>query len=200
VASDETRSPASAGPRLIVFAGLPGTGKTTLSREVARSIGAVLLRVDTIESAILRAGVPPSFETGLAAYVVAEQIASEALLRGQEVVVDAVNGVAPAREAWRALAMERGARRLVIELRCPDPAEHRRRVEARNDHPPLLPRPSWADVTAREYLPWAEPVLSLDSTRPFAECLQEALRYCGASPRIPPVPGVRGRGDRRSHK
>lgn len=36
---------------LIAFAGLPGVGKTTLSRALARRIGAAWLRIDTIEGA-----------------------------------------------------------------------------------------------------------------------------------------------------
>lgn len=34
---------------LYVFAGLPATGKTTLSRLLARELGAVHVRVDSIE-------------------------------------------------------------------------------------------------------------------------------------------------------
>lgn len=41
---------------LIVIGGLPGIGKTTLARLLAARLGAVHLRVDTIEQAIVRAG------------------------------------------------------------------------------------------------------------------------------------------------
>ena len=42
---------------LIVFSGLPGTGKTTIARELARQTRAVYLRIDVIEQAIRNAGV-----------------------------------------------------------------------------------------------------------------------------------------------
>ena len=41
---------------LIVFSGLPGVGKTGIARELARTIGAVHLRIDSIEQALRRAG------------------------------------------------------------------------------------------------------------------------------------------------
>ncbi|MFE5683837.1 AAA family ATPase [Streptomyces sp. NPDC056512] len=41
---------------LIVIGGLPGTGKSTLARLLAARIGAVHLRIDTIEQAIVRSG------------------------------------------------------------------------------------------------------------------------------------------------
>jgi predicted kinase len=37
---------------LIIFGGLPATGKTTIAKELARQIGATYLRIDTIEQAI----------------------------------------------------------------------------------------------------------------------------------------------------
>jgi hypothetical protein len=41
---------------LIVMAGLPATGKTTIARELARPLGAVHVRIDTIEHAIRQSG------------------------------------------------------------------------------------------------------------------------------------------------
>jgi predicted kinase len=74
---------------LVVFAGLPGSGKTTIAREVARRQGALYLRIDTIEQSI-RAGMPEG-EIGVAGYAVALALARENLSVGQVVVADAVN-------------------------------------------------------------------------------------------------------------
>ena len=37
---------------LIIFGGLPGSGKSTIARALALRLGAVYLRIDTIEQAI----------------------------------------------------------------------------------------------------------------------------------------------------
>jgi len=171
----------SAGlPRLVVFAGLPGVGKSALSREVARALGACWLRVDTIEASLLAAGLPRSFETGLAAYVAASDLAADRLALGGDVVVDAVNGVEEARRMWRELAARAPAALRFVEVSCSDPAEHRRRVESRGRPTPPLPAPTWPEVVAREYQPWSEPRLRVDGIRPVTENVARILRELSA--------------------
>ena len=56
------------------MAGLPGAGKSTIAEIVGARLGATVVSVDPIESAILRAGIDADQPTGLAAYLVAEEI------------------------------------------------------------------------------------------------------------------------------
>ncbi|CAN5406259.1 hypothetical protein BH24ACT9_BH24ACT9_06870 [soil metagenome] len=87
---------------LIVFGGLPGTGKTTLARKVARSLRASYVRLDAIESGLIDAGlVPDQAGVGAAGYLVANRVAESCLRAGLDVVADAVNPVQVAREGWR---------------------------------------------------------------------------------------------------
>ena len=51
-------------PVLIVFAGLPGTRKTTLARHIARERRAAFLRVDEIEQARRRPGEAEGYSRG----------------------------------------------------------------------------------------------------------------------------------------
>jgi predicted kinase len=151
-------------PTLVVFSGLPGTGKSELARQVAGHLSIAVLSVDPIESAMLRAGIAQSFETGLAAYLVVEAIADAQLALGQSVIVDAVNGVEPAKAMWRTLATKHRAPLKIVECVCSNEALHRERLSAR--HRGLdYPEPTWEKVQERklEYTAWTEPLLRVDS-------------------------------------
>jgi predicted kinase len=137
---------------LVVFAGLPGSGKSVLARGVADAIHATYLRIDSIESAIVSTLV--SYVNNPVGYVVAERVAADQLLAGRDVVADAVNGVAAAREGWVALAARTGAVLRFVEVRCSDAIEHRRRVEARGPEMPGHGVPTWEQVLHRRYEPW----------------------------------------------
>jgi predicted kinase len=102
---------------LVVFAGLPGSGKSVLARGVADAIGATYLRIDTIESAIVSALM--TYRDNPVGYVVAGQVAADQLVAGRDVVADAVNGVAAARAGWVTLAAGTGAALRFVEVRCP---------------------------------------------------------------------------------
>jgi predicted kinase len=133
--------------------------------------------VDPIESAILRAGMPRSFETGLAAYTVAEACADAFLAAGLDAVIDAVSGVEPARDMWRALAGRHGTALRVIVCSL-DPSEARARRSGRT-RDLALPEPTEDELRARagEWTAWPEPHLLLDSLQPPGANLDRALAW-----------------------
>jgi predicted kinase len=165
------------GPRLIVFSGLPGTGKSTLAGVTARNLDALWLRVDVVEAAIVKAGLPKSFETGLAAYIADRDIADDHLRMGRTVVIDAVNAIEEARNMWRTLAVETGASLTFVEVTCSSSTEHRRRVETREPPTPPLPLPTWPEVVSREYVAWSEPILTIDTSEPLETCVAKILDH-----------------------
>jgi len=57
---------------LLIFDGLPATGKSTISTEVARTLSAVHLRVDTIEQGLRDVGI---LDVGPTGYTLAYHIA-----------------------------------------------------------------------------------------------------------------------------
>lgn len=164
---------------LIVFGGLPGTGKTTLARPIAREKGATYLRLDTIEQALRSSGMLAG-GVGPSGYVVAYAFAEANLHQGQTVVADCVNPLAVTREAWRGVAAATGSPIVEVEVVCSDPTEHRRRVETRATDVPGLIRPSWASVQRHDYEPWAGPRLVLDTAgRGVADALAELRARVG---------------------
>jgi predicted kinase len=166
-----------AAPLLVVFGGLPGTGKTTVARAVAARLRGAFVRIDEVEAAMWRAGIGRDQPTGLAAYVVAEAVAESCLRAGTAVIVDAVNPVEEARRAWRELAQRVGAALRVVEVVCADVAEHRRRVERRRTDIGGLEVPTWEQVISREYEPWSEDRLVLDTSRPDFDCIAAVEAY-----------------------
>jgi predicted kinase len=137
---------------LVVLSGRPGTGKTTIAREVSRRAGACYLRVDAAESALARTGA----EVGAGGYAVVHELAVSNLLLGNTVVVDAVNPVPEARGSWREAAGRAGAPLLNIETALPDPEEHRRRVDSRLADIPGHEVPTWDEVQRGEWVAWDE--------------------------------------------
>ena len=163
---------------LIVLSGMPGTGKSAVAEGIARARRAPVLSVDPIESAILRSGIPRSFETGLAAYVVAEAVADSCLGAGLDVVIDAVSSVEPARAAWRTLAKAHDTPLAIVVCVLEDQRTHAARLAAR-ERGLAMPEPSWADVQRRmdEWTPWPEPHMTLDATDSVEVNVTRALEY-----------------------
>src|SRR5262245_58680363 len=127
---------------LIVFAGLPGTGKTTLARIFAQQRHAVYLHADTIEHG-LRSGSRIAGDPRPIVYSVAYALASENLQLAQIVVIDSVYDSQAQRGVWRRVTAAAGVPIFEIEVVCSDPAEHRRRVETRKPDFSSLEAPSW---------------------------------------------------------
>ena len=164
--------------KLIVFSGLPGVGKSTLAERVAQELAFPLFSVDPIESALLKSGLTRSFETGLAAYLVAETLADAHLTRGLSVIIDAVNPVQEARDMWQHLAEKHHVVLHLLECVC-EPHLHQARIAARSRQMYGLAEVTWEEVEQRRasYVPWTEARLVIDTAQPLEACVQQAIVY-----------------------
>jgi predicted kinase len=168
---------------LIVVAGLPGSGKSTMADDLGRALNCAVLGVDQAEAAMWRAGVSPPAPTHHAAYLVVGSLAAEQLALGHDVIVDAVNGPEPARAQWRDLAAEMGAELKFIVVECGDDRVYRDRVEHRTRNIEGFPEPTWEGVLRRraDFPPWTDERLTVDSVNSREANLQTALEYLSAA-------------------
>lgn len=145
---------------LYVFAGLPGTGKTTLAMLLAKRLAAAYLRIDTVEKALLDLC---SFNAEGEGYRLSYRVAADNLRLGVSVVADSCNTMELTRREWQAVAAANGAHCCDIEICCSDEAEHRSRVETRDGGSQGLYVPSWTEVQNREYEPWQSERIAVDT-------------------------------------
>jgi len=165
-------------PQLMIFSGLPGTGKTTLAKRLAARLNAVYLRADTIETALVQGGIK---DVGGLGYMVGYATAKENLILGNTVIADSVNPWELTRDAWRQAAKGAGAPFIDVEIICSDQREHRRRIENREIDIAGLKAPAWQDVLDRDYHPWADPRIQIETAgRAVEEVLEGLLQHISA--------------------
>lgn len=121
-------------PTLVLMAGPPGAGKTTLALAVSRALGWPVVDKDTLKSSMLAAGVPEEI-AGRASYDLMFDIGRDLLLRqGLSVILDSPAGYPQVIDRAEGLAREAGA-----ELRCvlclADHAVRSKRLAARTARP-----------------------------------------------------------------
>ena len=159
---------------LITFGGLPGTGKTTVARMLARQLAAVYLRIDTLEQAFIASG-EGAADIGPAGYLAAYAVAADNLRLGSTVIADSVNSLHVTRSAWRQVALNAGVSIFEIELICSDTTTHRRRVEERHADIPGHNLPTWENVLDRQYDPWESEHLVVDTANVSIKQAVEAI-------------------------
>lgn len=151
-------------PTLYVIGGLPATGKTTVSRALARRLAAAYIRIDTIEATIV-AQSELDHPLGPVGYGVGYRMAADQLGVGLDAVAESVNPIMITRDAWRDVALESGADVVEIEIICSDPGEHFRRASTRVLDIDRLDGPTWVEIQERDYHPWTRDRLVLDTAQ-----------------------------------
>jgi len=198
----------------VLVSGLVGTGKSTLSRALAKRIGAVRLEADRVRGTLLESVETESggsesrwrrdLSVGFEDQVYADLLrrAGEALAAGRPVVLDACFPRRSQREAARALAARRGLPFLFVECILPEDKLHKRLAERDR----AVGQPAWEEIyrqlashfEARDHLDEAEriTVQSDGPTEPALEIIEARLRVAApaeihaSSPAFVPAPRV----------
>lgn len=166
-------------PTLYIFAGLPASGKTTLAERLAAEIGALFLRIDTVEQGLRDLC---SFDVQGEGYRLSYRIAKDNLLLGHDVVADSCNPLRMTRDEWQEVAVEAGAEHQNIEVICSDKAQHKQRAATRSCSITNLALPTWSQIENREYHQWHVPRHVIDTAgKEVEESVAELLEVLDVS-------------------
>jgi predicted kinase len=169
--------------KLIVFSGLPGTGKSMLAETIGRRLGIPVFAKDWLEAVLLQNGLKPTQKEkslGYVGYELLTTLAERQLMLGQSVILDSVAGIAAVRKRWKDLAHQYHAEWRVIECLCSDETVHRARLLTRERNIPGWHELDWSEVerVKEYYVPWQEDHLVFDMVRPFEDNLSRVMAYC----------------------
>ncbi|MBA3524695.1 MAG: AAA family ATPase [Geodermatophilaceae bacterium] len=169
------------GP-VVVFTGLPGTGKSTLADLTARRLGAPAFSGDWLMGALRpAASVLATLDrpTSLAVYHgLLRSLVVRQLILGQPAVVDGMVTDAVTAD-WRAVCEGYGTQLVLVECVCSDEAVHRSRVEGRVRGIPGWHEIDWAHVQRMrtEFTPLTTERLVVDATLPVPVNLATVLAH-----------------------
>lgn len=166
--------------KLIVFSGLPGTGKSTLAETTGREMGIPVFAKDWLMGVIEPLTPLPSEQIAAQiGYALLTTLARRQLMLGQSAILDCVVGWVEQREAWRVLAADFGADFYAIETICSDETLHRSRIEGRTRGIPGWYELTWESVENAQthYQAWNGDLLVVDAVDPLERNLDLVRSY-----------------------
>jgi len=166
-------------PILVIFTGVPGTGKTTLADHAAQWLRAPLFSKDELEVTLWRSGIGRDANSGWAAYELLTTLAIAQLRHRQSAILDSVATLERIRSPWRALAAEFAVPLRIVETTCTDEAIHCSRLSLRQRGIPGWPELTWDEAMriARNFEPWTDERLVLDAIEPLDRNLSALRAY-----------------------
>jgi len=169
--------------KLIIFSGLPGTGKSTLAETIGGQLMIPVFAKDWLEATLSKNGLQPvssERSLGYVGYELMTVLAERQLMLGQSVILDSVAGIKAVRDEWQRLAEKYQAERHVIECVCADETLHKARLLTRKRNIPGWHELKWGDVekVKQYYPPWREFRLVLDMADALDENISRVKSYC----------------------
>lgn len=148
---------------LIMFAGMPGSGKTTLARMVSHHLHLPIFSKDRVQR-VLRDHHLTAENTGDGYYIILD-MADEQLGLGVSVVLDATFPLDHFRMVASETAARHRARLCAFYCTCSDDAVWKARMEGRVQYVPGWKPVGWDDVLRMRqyYQPWGDNAITIDS-------------------------------------
>lgn len=170
-------------PMLIVFSGLPGTGKSRLAEDLARELGVPVFAKDWLEGSLRRslekAGLQVGEALGYAGYDLLTGLAERQLMMGQSAILDSVASFERIRLVWRGLAERYQAGWRAVECVCTDETLQRARLGQRQRGIPGWHELEWGEVERVRgyYEAWSSQRLVVDAVQPYHQNLAVVREY-----------------------
>jgi predicted kinase len=173
----------SAKRTILLLAGLPGTGKTTIGLELARRLGWVSIDKDTLKSRLLASGVGEA-TAGPTSYDLMEALPEDLVMRqGKSVILDSPGVYSRTLAFASELARNAGADLKIIVLLAERELRNRRAEERKSmASQPRPPREQDEDDGRSRFLHLPANRLELNTDAPLDELIESALEHLAARP------------------
>jgi predicted kinase len=124
-------------PRLLLFSGLPGTGKSFLARKVAEQLPCVIVESDFVRKTLTRAN--PEYTPHESSFIhrISHKVVERLLLEGHNVIHDATNLAESHREQLYRVVARTHAKLVIVRIIAPVEIVQERLAQRFNHRDPL---------------------------------------------------------------